>query len=72
MANLVKGVKITYETEHSVSSWESPYLGTPMDNILEGFFGMCVAQGWQPVTVISGMQQFAKDHGYILQDDAES
>lgn len=64
-----KGVKISYQTENSTSTWESPYYDADFDNILEGFYGMCVAQGWHPVTVISKMMEFAKERDSILSDN---
>lgn len=64
-----KGIKISYQSENSTSTWESPYFDAGFEDILEGFYGLCVSQGWHPVTVISGMMEFAKDRDSILDND---
>ena len=60
--NDFKGIKITYETESGTTTWQSPYSDVTIDDILWGFYGLCVGQTWCPTPVISGMREFAKDH----------
>lgn len=60
--NDFKGIKITYETEDGTTTWQSPYSDVTIDDILWGFYGLCIGQTWYPTTVISGMREFAKKH----------
>jgi hypothetical protein len=64
-----KGVKITYQTEDSTVTWESPYIDVSMENILDGFYGLCVAQTWHPSTIISKVLEFAEDRKSIIGDE---
>lgn len=68
----IKGIKITYESENSLSTWESPYFDATIEDILEGFFGMCISHGWQPSTVISGMQKFVDDRMHIIYNSSDN
>lgn len=61
MDNDKKGVKITFETEKATSAWESPYFDVPLEDILEGFYGCCISQGWLPITLLNGMREFVND-----------
>lgn len=63
-----KGVKITYQTEDSTVTWESPYIDIGIENILDGFYGLCVAQTWHPSTIISKMLEFAEERKSIIGD----
>ena len=68
MANQA-GVKIAYQTERCTATWSSPYIDASIEDILEGFFGLCVAHGWQPITVVQGMEDFANSHQYMLSEE---
>lgn len=72
MADTQEGVKITYRTKESLVAWVSPYFDASIENILEGFYGLCVAHGWQPSTVIAAMRDFAHDHDFELKDEKEN
>ena len=68
MADKKIGVKITYQTENSLTAWVSPYLDASFEDILEGFYGLCVAHGWHPETVIAGMEEFARERSFERPD----
>lgn len=66
MLGEVKGIKLSFETKDSISTWESPYADATMEDMLEGFFGMCIAHGWQPATVIFNMWEFARKREFMV------
>lgn len=72
MDSNTKGVKIVFETERSVATWESPYFDAPLEDILERFYGCCIAHGWQPITILEGLKEFAEDRLPVIAIDGES
>ena len=67
-----KGVKLSLQTENSIVTWETPYFDASMEDILEGFYGLCVAQTWHPTTVISKMLEFAEERKSILSENPDT
>lgn len=62
MSEKFKGTRLTYETEHGTTVWESPYSDVTMNDVLWGFYGICIAQTWFPSTVINCMKEFTEKH----------
>lgn len=61
-----KGIKLTFETEQNITSWETPYFDASLEDILEGFAGMCISHGWQPCTIIDNMRKYAEDRDFWI------
>lgn len=63
--------KLTFETNDNRFSWESPYIDSSMEDILDAFYGMMVSATWQPETILRAMQDFVYEHKYLLDDDSD-
>lgn len=55
-------VKLTYQNDDIVSSWESPYFDTPLDDLFDGFVGLAVSHTWDQRGVLEAMLGYAAQH----------
>ena len=66
-----KGTKLVYETDDCKMSWESTYQDEAIENIVSGFYALCIGQTWSPITVLEAMKRFAEDRLTIETDEDE-
>jgi hypothetical protein len=54
--------------------WESPYFDEGIDNIIEAFYGLLIASGWKPESIIDALREFVEERTSIQihQFDAET
>lgn len=57
-----KGTRITYETDGAKTVWECPNTDVTIEDVLWGFYGLCIGQTFYPSTVVRGMKEFAEEH----------
>lgn len=49
-------------TKHSSElSWDAG-----MDDLIQSFYGLCIAATWNPVTVLENMKEFAEEHLEVI------
>lgn len=41
--------------------WESPYFDDSIDNIIEAFYGLLIASGWHPESIIDELKDFVEE-----------
>ena len=54
-------MQITFENEDRKLTWQSPYIDSSMEDILEAIYGMCITMTWHPYTVLETMYEFSKE-----------
>lgn len=54
-------MQITFENENCKLTWQSPYIDSSMEDILEAIYGMCIGMTWHPYTVLNTMYKFSKE-----------
>ena len=61
MKDMTTKMKITFENEDHKLTWESPYIDSSMEEILDAVYGMCITMTWHPYTVLSNMYEYSKE-----------
>ena len=41
--------------------WESPYFDEGIDSIIDAFYGLLIASGWQPQSIIDELKDFVEE-----------
>jgi len=44
------------------SSWETPHRDVNAEDIINAFYGLCVAHTWMPSSILHAMKSFAEEH----------
>jgi hypothetical protein len=65
----IENTKITVEIGDVKSTWETPASDITIPEFLEGLYGVLVAQGFPPLSVIKGMVDFAYEHSGSFKAD---
>ena len=67
--NKDKGVEITLKMNEVTVSYKHPAWDLGANEIIEGFYGLMVAQTFLPETVLRCMKEFAEEH--LPEEDEE-
>ena len=72
MSSKNEGMSLTYKTGDAEVTWKSDYVDADMEEILYGFYGLCIAHAWQPITVAEAMAEFAKNQLELLRPETDT
>lgn len=64
-----KPSKLTLEIYGNKIQWETPYADVPMEDLLDAFYGLCVAAAWHPKTTLMKMKEFAEERLEFMMND---
>ena len=54
--------RISITIGDNATSWETPHNDTNMEDMLNAFYGLCIAHTWPVSTVLHAMKDFAEEH----------
>lgn len=58
--------KLSLQVGENIVTWETPHTDCSAEEVLQGLFGVMVAQTWFPSSILSGMRAIVAEHSGII------